>query len=219
MPLAIRRRRAPRLALTSPARPEADSTLVKAIVVTVSAKTRSDHVGALPRWIGSSSVWGLKNSASPSTTISSCSARSPATSIPMRRELRPPLKPRTLMSTTNAMNAERQQQRLGVVAERMPEDPQVLRRRVARDRDQDDVVEQDRPARDEADELVEGVAGEHRRAAPLRVQRGALDVGHRGQPEHQRRHQEDHRREAERMARRPPPARSRSRSPARRRRP
>ena len=51
------------------------------------------------------------------------------------------------------------------------------------DRDQDQVVEQDRPAGDEAPQLVERVAREHRRAAALLVQRGALDVGHRGQDE------------------------------------
>ncbi len=105
MPLPTSRRRAPRPALTSPASPEADSTLVKAIVVTVSANTRFAHVGADPRWIGSSSVCGLKNSASPRIMMSSCSERSPAASSPMRRALRPPLKPRTLMSTTKAMKA------------------------------------------------------------------------------------------------------------------
>ena len=53
-------RRARRLAITSPARPEADSTEVNAIVVIVSAKISPDHVGALPRWIGSGDRVGLK---------------------------------------------------------------------------------------------------------------------------------------------------------------
>ena len=57
-------------------------------------------------------------------------------------------------------------------------DGEVVRRSTnAADRDQDQVVEQDRPAGDEAPELVEGVAGEGRRAAALLVQRRALDVG------------------------------------------
>jgi hypothetical protein len=77
---------------------------VKEIAATVSAKTRSDHLGALPRWIGSSSVCGLKNSTSPSTTTSPCSARSPITSTPIRRARRQP-RPRMLPSTTSAMKA------------------------------------------------------------------------------------------------------------------
>jgi hypothetical protein len=85
------------------------------------------------------------------------------------------------------------------VAQRAPEDLQVLRRRVTGDGDQDDVVEQDRPPGDEADELVERVAGEDRRAAALGVQRGALRVGHRRQREEHRRDQEHERREPERV--------------------
>ena len=89
---------------TSPARPDADSRLVNEITATVIANSRCDHVGALPRWIGSSSVCGLKNSTRPSTTMKPCSARSPASRIPTRRARRPP-KPRMLPSTTSAMNA------------------------------------------------------------------------------------------------------------------
>ena len=105
-----------------------------------------------------------------------------------------------LLSTTIAMNASARPSASPRSPERMPEDAQVLRRRVGRDGDQDHVVEQDRPAGDEADELVERIAREHRRAAALLVQRRALGVGHRGQREHQRRDQEHERREAERMA-------------------
>ena len=104
-----------------------------------------------------------------------------------------------LESTTNAMIASASSERLGVVAQRRPEDLQVLRRGVGADGDQDDVVEQDRPAGDERDELVEGVAGEHGGAAGLLVQGGALDVGHRGQPEHHRGDQEHERGEPERV--------------------
>ena len=95
---------------------------------------------------------------------------------------------------------ERQGQRLAAIAERAPEHLQVLGRREGRDGDQDHVVEQDRPAGDEADELVERVAREHRRAASVLVQRGALDVGHRRQHEQQRGDQEHQRRQPQRVA-------------------
>ena len=68
-----------------------------------------------------------------------------------------------------------------------PEHREVVRGRERADRDQDQVVEQDRPARDEAEQLVEGVAGEDRRPTALLVQRGALDVGEHEQREEQRR--------------------------------
>ena len=111
-----------------------------------------------------------------------------------------PPKPRMLLSTTSAMNASASPSASPLSPSGLPEDAQVLRRRVRRDGDQDDVVEQDRPAGDEADELVERVAREHRRAAALLVQRRPLDVGHRGQREQQRREQEHERREPERVA-------------------
>ena len=48
-PLPTIRFRAWRLILTSPASPAADSRLVKEIAATVSANTRPDQVGAVPR--------------------------------------------------------------------------------------------------------------------------------------------------------------------------
>ena len=131
--------------------------------------------------------------------MNACSAMSPASRIPTRRARRAP-KPRMLLEHDQRDERERQPERRAAVAEVAPEHLQVLRRRERRDRDQDHVVEQDRPARDEADELVEGVAGEDRRAAAVLVQRGALDVGHRGQREHHRRDQEHERRQPERVA-------------------
>ncbi len=91
-----------RLMRTSPDSPEADSRLVNATTVTVSAKIRLDQVGALPRWIGSSQTFGSKNRIRPSTTMNACSAMSPASRIPTRRARRVP-KPRMLLSTTTAM--------------------------------------------------------------------------------------------------------------------
>ena len=185
---------------TSPERPEADSRLVNAITALVSAKTKFDQVGAVPRWIGSMSVLGLKNRIRPITTMNACRTRSPATRKPTRRARRW-LKPRMLLSDDQRDERQRDRECLVAVAERIREHAQVLRGRVGRDGDQDDVVEQDRPARDEAHELVERVAGEHARAAPVLVQRGSLDVGHRRDREHQRGDQEHERGEPERVAR------------------
>ena len=82
-------------------------------------------------------------------------------------------------------------------AERPGDRRQVVRDRDRRRCDHDQVVDQDRPARDEADQLVERVAGEGRRAAPLPEHRAPLDVGERGEREHQPGQQEDHRRQAQ----------------------
>ena len=73
---------------------------------------------------------------------------------------------------------------------------------VVRDRDRgqrgdDQVVDQDRPAGDEGDQLVEGVAGEAGGAAALADHRPALDVAERRQHEHQPGGEEDQRRQPE----------------------
>ena len=77
---------------------------MNATAAIVSAKMKLPHVGEVPRWIGASSVCGSKNSARPSTTMNSCSARSATTSAPTRRARRQP-KPRMLANTTNAITA------------------------------------------------------------------------------------------------------------------
>ena len=74
---------------------------------------------------------------------------------------------------------------------------QVVRHRDRRQGDHDQVVDQDRPAGDEGDQLVEGVAGEGRGAAALAEHRPALDVGERGQAEEQAGGEEDQRRQPE----------------------
>ncbi len=125
--------------------------------------------------------------------------RSPTSSMPTRR-MRRAAEAADVAEHDQRDERQRQAQRLAAIAERAPEDLQVLRRRVGRDGDQDHVVEQDRPAGDEADELVEGVAREHRRAAAILVQRGALDVGHGGHRVEQRRDQEHQRRQPQRVA-------------------
>ncbi len=63
------------------------------------------------------------------------------------------------------------------VAEPGPEDGQVVGHEEGRDRDRDRVVQHLAPGGDEADELVEGVAGEARGAARLGEHHGRLGVG------------------------------------------
>ena len=65
----------------------------------------------------------------------------------------------------------------GAVPEPGPEDGQVVGHEEGRDRDRDRVVEHLAPGGDEADQLVEGVAGEAGGAAGLRVHHGRLGVG------------------------------------------
>ena len=90
------------------------------------------------------------------------------------------------------------------VAKRRPEHRQVVRHEEGRDRGRDDVVEHLAPAGDEADHLVEGVAGEARRPPGLRVHHRRLDVGGGGEGEDQPGDQERDRGQAEREARHHP---------------
>ncbi len=73
----------------------------------------------------------------------------------------------------------------------------VVGNRERRQGDHDQVVDQDRPAGDEGDQLVEGVTGEGRGAAALAEHRPALNVAERGQAKEQARGEEDQRRQAE----------------------
>ncbi len=88
-----------------------------------------------------------------------------------------------------------------VRAQRLPEDRQVVRHEERRDRDGRDVDEHLRPRGAEADELVERVPREARRAAGLGVADGSLRVRDGGRSEDQPRDREDDRRQAERVAR------------------
>ena len=89
----------------------------------------------------------------------------------------------------------------GPVAERLPEDGQVVRDEEGRDRRGDDVGEHLRPAGEEGGELVERVAGEARGAAGLGVEDGRLDVGGGGEGEDHPGDHEGHRRQPERVER------------------
>ena len=86
----------------------------------------------------------------------------------------------------------------GVLAQRAPEDREVVRHEERRDGDRDDVVEHLRPGSAEGDELVEGVPGEARRAAGFRIANRALGVGRRRGREDQAADHEDERCQPER---------------------
>jgi hypothetical protein len=85
------------------------------------------------------------------------------------------------------------------VRKRGPERAEVVRHEEGRDRDREDVVEAQRPAGDERDELVERVSRERGGASGLRNHRGALGVGLRGEREQAARDHEDDRRQSERV--------------------
>ena len=86
----------------------------------------------------------------------------------------------------------------GAAAQPGPEDGQVVGHEEGRDRDRDRVVEHLPPGGDEADQLVEGVAGEARGAAGLRVHHRRLGVGGGGGGEDQAGDDEGDRGQAER---------------------
>ena len=87
------------------------------------------------------------------------------------------------------------------LAERVPEDAEVMRHEERRDGDRDDVGEHLAPRREEGPELVEGAAGEARRAAGLGEHRRGLGVGGGGGGEDQAGDHEHHRRHAGRVDR------------------
>ena len=95
---------------------------------------------------------------------------------------------------------------------------EVVRQEQRRERDHDQVVEKQRPARDEADEVVERTSREGLRPTGLRNRGGPFRVRERDEREDDAGEREDERRQAERAARRRFRARRRSTSRSRRRR-
>ena len=138
-------------------------------------KSRSSHRGETPRSIEQVIALGSQYWAKPITD--DANRRSDADSE-SRRTLpsRSADRPRMFCSATSA-SAGAAITRAGSRPRGRTRRPQVLRDGDRPDRHDDQVVEQDRPTRDEAPELVEGVAGEGRGAAALDVERAALDVG------------------------------------------
>ena len=76
--------------------------------------------------------------------------------------------PTTLSATRTTMTIAPPTMSQGFVAQRLPEDREVVRDEERRHGDGDDVDEHLRPRRDEADELVERVPREARRASRFR---------------------------------------------------
>ena len=85
--------------------------------------------------------------------------------------------PRTLSSARPTISTAPPTMSPGPSPEPGPEDGQVVGHEEGRDRDRDRVVEHLPPGGDEADQLVEGVAGEAGGAAGLRVHHRRLGVG------------------------------------------
>ena len=135
------------------------------------------QVGAVPQWTLSTRMLGLKMRTKPRTTSRSCVAKSTIA----RKTFSPVASrtPTTLIATSRTITIDAADDVPRVLLERLPEDREVVRDEERRDGDRDDVVEHLRPGGSEADELVEGVAREARRAARLRVAHGALGVGQR----------------------------------------
>ena len=130
------------------------------------------------------------------STSSSCVAKS--TTARKMFSFAASLIPTMFSATRTTITAAPPMMSHGFVLQRLPEDRQVVRDEERRDGDRDDVVEHLRPGGPERDELVEGVAGEARRAAGLRVADRALGVGRRRRGEDQPADQEDERRQPER---------------------
>ena len=173
-----------------------------ASIATGIAIARFDHVGATPQCTFSTSVSGLKTSAKP--TIDEQELRREVDDGERDRELRRLLDADDVQRHEDDDHDAPHDDVPGVRVQRLPEDREVVRDEERRDGDGDDVDEHLRPARDEADELVERVPREARGAARLGVARGALGVGRGGRREDDAGDDEDERRQAERVERREP---------------
>ena len=79
-------------------------------------------------------------------------------------------------------------------------DPEIVRQEQRRDRNHDQVVEEERPAGEKAEQVVESPANECRGAAGLRDRGRPLRVGERDDQEDDPRHQQHERGEPERVA-------------------
>ena len=165
-----------------------------------------------PRWTLSTRICGLNTSTKPSATSSSCVAKSITASVIERRAAS--WTPTMLRMTSATITIDAADDVPGVLAQRPPEDREVVGDEERRRRDGDDVDEHLRPGGAERDELVERVPGEAGRAAGLREADRPLGVRRRGgREDHARRRR---RRSASARARRPPSGRARSRSRSRR---
>ena len=140
---------------------------------------------------------GWRTTSRPTTITASCRPRSARASKASERWRPRPVMLRMLSTQTSGDHRRRDADLPAGPGEAAPDRLQVVRDRDRRQGDHDQVVDQDRPAGDEGDQLVEGVAGEGRGAAALAEHRAALDVAERGQAEQQPGGEEDQRRQAE----------------------
>ena len=193
------RRRPRRPTRTSPARPEAASTPMTATVATTRANSASSQPGTGPSSTESASAPASKNWAN-AITVSTTSRPIANSDSRSTTAMRSAKRPRTFAAGDEGQRQPGQEDLQQAVVQVLPEDREVVADDDRGGRHDDQVVEQDGPAGDEAPELVEGVAGERRGAAALGMQRVALEVG--GARDHQEGsgQQVDERREAERVA-------------------
>ena len=154
-------------------------------------------LGSLNRFSCSVSRSGCMTTRAPTTITASCRPRSARARKASERCRSRPVTLRMLRTQAPAITAAAMPISQPGLGEAAPDRLQVVRHRDRRQGDHDQVIDQDRPAGDEGDKLVEGVAGEGRRAAALAEHRPALDVAERGQAEQQARGEEDQRRQAE----------------------
>ena len=193
------RRRPRRPTRTSPARPEAASTPISATQATPRAKIAFSHFGASPSSTESAIAPASKNwtnaiHAHRHQHDDRGERHAQHRSQPARRDAAD-------VDRCHEQQREPGDQHLDeAVVDARREHGQVVGDDDRTRRHHDQVVEQDRPAGDEAPELVEGVARERRGAAALDVERGALDVGGHRDGEEEPGDHVDERRQPERVA-------------------
>ena len=157
------------------------------------------QVGATPKWMFEVRMCGEKTRTKPSSTSRSCVAKSVTarTTLTFADSWTPTM----FRITSAAITTIAADDVPRVLAERRPEDREVVRDEERRDGDRRDVVEHLRPRGLERDGLVEGVAGEARGAARLGVAHRPLGVRRGGAREDEAGDDEDDRRQAERVDR------------------
>ena len=158
------------------------------------------QVGATPKCTLLTRTSGEKISTKPRITSSAWVAKSMTARSTLRRAAS--FTPTMLIADQQDDDQRAHDHVPRVLLERIPEDREVVGDEERRDGDRDDVVEHLGPAGPEADDLVEGVAGEARRAPGLGVAHRALGVGRGRRGEDQAGDDEDQRREPERERRR-----------------
>ena len=169
----------------------------KASVAIASASKMSPPDGLVKRSRFAVSRSGSKTTIAPTTITASWRKMSASASTISPRWRTCPVKPAMLTHRRHHDHQGGHRDLRPPVREAVPDRAHVVRHRDGRQRDDDDVVDQDRPAGDEADQLVERVARERRGSAPLSEHRAALEVAERGEHEQEARGQEDQRRQPE----------------------